>query len=53
LELDDITGRKLKYIEFTGKQYELSAQDLAKGMYFVRVFNSNKNAIGISKIVVQ
>ncbi len=53
LELNDITGRKLKQIEFTGIQYELSAQDLAKGLYFVRVFDKDNNVIGTTKIVVQ
>lgn len=53
LEVDDLTGRKLKYIEFTGTQYELSAQDLAKGLYFVRVYDNEKNVIGTTKIVVQ
>ena len=53
LEVDDLTGRKLRYIEFTGTQYELSAQDLAKGLYFVRVFDREKNVIGTTKIVVQ
>jgi hypothetical protein len=53
LEVDDLTGRKLKWIEFTGTQYQLSAQDLAKGIYFIRAFDSNKNVIGTSKIVVQ
>ncbi len=53
LELDDLTGRKLRYIEFTGNEYILNAQDLAKGLYFVRVFNNENNAIGTMKIVVQ
>jgi hypothetical protein len=53
LELDDITGRKLQWLQFAGKQYELSANGLAKGIYFVRVFDADKSLIGTSKIVVQ
>jgi hypothetical protein len=58
LELDDIIGRKLRYIEFTGTQYELSADGLAKGLYFIRVFGRSptgdyNNCIGTTKIVVQ
>ncbi len=53
LEVDDVTGRKLKTIEFTGRHYTLSAEDLAKGMYFVHIFNKDKNEVGITKIVVQ
>jgi|GEM_PF-6462774 len=53
LELDDLTGRKLQNIEFTGSQYELSAQGLAKGIYFVRVFDNQNSLIGTTKIIVQ
>ncbi len=53
LELDDITGRRISSIEFTGNTYTLSAEGLAKGMYFVRVYDKDKNIIGTSKIVVQ
>ncbi len=53
LELYDLTGRQLKSISFTGNTYTLSAEGLAKGMYFIRVFGKEKNVIGTSKIVVQ
>jgi uncharacterized repeat protein (TIGR03803 family) len=53
LEVDDITGRKIKEIEFTGKQYNLPAQGLAQGMYFVRVFDETNTLLGASKIIVQ
>jgi len=52
IELDDITGRKLQWSAFNGNQYELPAQGLAAGMYFVRAFDSGKNLIGACKIVV-
>ena len=53
LEVYDLTGRKLQSIEFAGKQYQLSSQGLAKGMYFVSVFDSANVLIGTSKIVVE
>ncbi len=53
LELYDVTGQKLKSVEFTGNTYTLSAEGLAKGMYFIRVSDKDNNVIGTSKIVVQ
>ena len=53
LEVDDLTGRKLRWIEFTGTQYQLRVENLAKGIYFIRAFGSDMNVIGTSKIVVQ
>jgi hypothetical protein len=53
LELYDITGQKLKQSEFTGNEYTLSVEGLAKGMYFIKVFDKNNNVIGTTKIVVQ
>ncbi len=53
LELYDLTGQKLKTIEFKGNTYILSAEGLANGMYFIRVYNGNENVIGTSKIVIQ
>ncbi len=53
LELYDVTGQKLKTIEFKGNTYTLSAEGLAKGMYFIRVLDREKNVVGTSKIVVQ
>ncbi len=53
LELDDITGRELKSIEFTGNEYILSTDGLAKGMYFIRVYNNDNTMVGTSKLVVQ
>jgi len=53
LELTDLTGRILKQDEFNGNEYQLSAGDLAKGLYFIRVYDGDKNVIGTSKIIVQ
>lgn len=53
MEVDDITGRKLQWIECRGKQYELNRNGLANGLYLIRVFDENQEYIGNSKIVVQ
>lgn len=53
IELDDITGRKIESLEFIGKQYKLSAQGLAKGMYFIRVFDNQNALVCTSKIMVE
>jgi hypothetical protein len=53
LDVYDITGQKLKRVEFTGNEYTLSAEGLAKGMYFIRISDINNNLIGISKIIIQ
>jgi hypothetical protein len=53
VQLDDITGRKLDEIEFTGNQYKLSAEGLAKGLYFLRVFDNERNQVGTIKIMCQ
>jgi len=41
------------HFQLIGTTYTLSAEGLAKGMYFVRIFDGDKNVIGTSKIVVQ
>ncbi len=56
LELYDVTGQKLKSVEFIGTTYTLSAEGLAKGMYFIRIFGRSatgnySDCIGTSKIV--
>jgi hypothetical protein len=53
MELTDVTGRKLKSLEFTGNEYTLSAEGLASGMYFMRIFDRDKNVVGTMKVVVQ
>ncbi len=53
LELFDLTGQKLKQVEFSGNTYTLSAEGLTKGMYFIRVRDESGSVIGTSKIVVQ
>lgn len=53
LEVYDVMGRKLQSAEFNGKQYELSSQGLAQGIYFVRVLDATNTLIGTNKIVVQ
>ena len=53
LEIDDISGRKLQQIEFTGNQYQLSTIGLEKELYFLRVFDANEKMIYTTKIVAQ
>jgi hypothetical protein len=53
LELYDILGRKLQSFQFTGKEYKLSSQGMAQGMYFIRVFDISNSLIGTSKVIVQ
>lgn len=40
LELDDLAGTKLKTMECTDKQYQFNGKGLAKGVYLLKVFNS-------------
>lgn len=53
LEVDDVTGRKLQWIECSGKEYQLQKGSLAPGIYFIRMFDANKQYTSTQKIVVQ
>ncbi len=53
LELDDITGRRIENIVCTGKQYELSRNGLAQGIYFVRAYDEGMKYVATAKVVVQ
>jgi len=53
VELDDITGRKIESIECNGKQYELSVNSLAKGIYFIRAYDEGMKYMATAKVVVQ
>ncbi|HTA81771.1 MAG TPA: T9SS type A sorting domain-containing protein [Bacteroidia bacterium] len=53
IELDDITGRKIESIECNGKQYKLSVNSLAKGIYFIRAYDEGMKYVATAKIVVQ
>ena len=53
IELDDLAGRTLKQDKFTGIQYDLDIPGLTRGMYFIRIFDKDKNLVGTSKMVVQ
>lgn len=52
VEIDDITGRELASFECNGKQSIIPLNDMAKGIYFVKSFNS-RNIISVSRLVVQ
>lgn len=53
LETDDITGRKLQWIECNEKEYTFNRNNLANGIYFVRIFDGNYKYISTNKIIVQ
>jgi uncharacterized repeat protein (TIGR03803 family) len=53
IELYDVAGRKLNSMECTGKQYQLSRNGLAAGVYFIKAFDERKNAISTAKIIIE
>ncbi|HSY75647.1 MAG TPA: PKD domain-containing protein, partial [Bacteroidia bacterium] len=53
IEIGDVTGRKLESIECTGRQYELSRNGLAAGVYFIKAFDQEHNYIVTCRIVVE
>ena len=53
LEVDDITGRRIEAIECYGREYELSCNGLAPGLYFIRSFDEGGKNIATAKIVVE
>jgi|GEM_PF-6114911 hypothetical protein len=53
LELDDITGRRIESMLCTGRQYELSRNGLAAGIYFIRAFDEGMKHVATAKVVVQ
>jgi hypothetical protein len=53
VEIDDIMGRQLKEEKFTGNQYLVNAEGLTNGIYFLRLFDEEKNLIGVTKVIIQ
>jgi len=53
LELDDITGRKLRTVESTDKQYELNRDGIAQGMYLLKIFDRQMKYESSLKLVIQ
>ena len=53
LEINDVTGRTIEKIECTGKQYELSGNNLAKGVYFIKAYNADRSSVAVTKVVLQ
>lgn len=53
LEIDDVTGRRLKIINCTGKQYKLNSEGLDKGIYFLKAFDKNQRYISTIKLILQ
>jgi uncharacterized repeat protein (TIGR03803 family) len=52
LEVDDITGRKLNWVRFSGNQYSLSRTGLANGIYIVKLYDEQQQYISAAKIEV-
>ncbi len=52
INLIDILGKKIKTLNFTGKQLTLEKEEMKSGIYFVQVIDENKNVIN-KKIVIQ
>jgi uncharacterized repeat protein (TIGR03803 family) len=53
IELYDVTGRLLKTIESSSRQFELFREDLVNGMYFIKVYDSEHKYLSSSKLIVQ
>ncbi len=53
LELDDITGRKLRTMESTDTQYAIDRDGLAQGVYLLKVFDGEMKYESSLKVVVQ
>lgn len=50
-QLFDMTGKEVKNIQFSGKEFVLERQELANGVYFFRIINSTSATSG--KLIVQ
>jgi uncharacterized repeat protein (TIGR03803 family) len=53
VEINDIAGRIISSVNCYGKQYRLSLNGLAKGMYLIRYFNFQHTQCFVSKLLVQ
>jgi sugar lactone lactonase YvrE len=53
LEVNDVTGRRMENIVCTSMQYELSRNDLATGVYFIRAYDEEMKYMATAKVVVQ
>ncbi len=53
IEMDDVTGKKVKWIATDDMQCHISRDDLPAGAYFLRFFDGNQKMISTAKIIVQ
>jgi uncharacterized repeat protein (TIGR03803 family) len=53
IEVDDITGRELKWIECNGAQYRLNRNELADGIYLLKAFDAEQHNIGYTKVIIE
>lgn len=53
LELNDMTGRRLKSIICEGSQYALHLNDIATGIYFIYSHDSENSPVSVKKIIIE
>ncbi len=53
IELDDLAGRKLTFNESNEPQYQLQRNNLAAGMYILKIYDGQQQYLSVSKICIQ
>lgn len=53
IEIDDMQGKKLRWISTADKQYTITRNGLASGMYLLKFYDGSEHYLSTSKIVVQ
>lgn len=53
IELDDLKGRQLRMIKYTGYEYMLSTDGLSRGIYLVRIFDKKRRLLNTTKLAVE
>jgi hypothetical protein len=51
MEVDDIIGRKIEWLESGQRQYELMRNNLTAGVYLLKIYDSDKHFIAALKLV--
>ncbi len=53
IELSDITGKRLNFVECNTLQYDLQRNNLAAGIYILKIYDEQQQYISSSKIIIQ
>jgi uncharacterized repeat protein (TIGR03803 family) len=53
IEIDDMLGKKLRWLSTTSKQYTIERANMAAGMYMLKFYDANQHYVSSSKIMVQ